>query len=61
MLCKNESKPYHPGNDYTKTSSWYPKRVHPVKGKVKPHKGTDWGAPKGTPIPITNKRPEYLI
>ena len=32
------------------TSSFNPKRFHPISKKVKPHNGTDFGAPTGTPI-----------
>ncbi len=32
------------------TSSFNPRRLHPVHGKVRPHKGVDYGAPTGTPI-----------
>lgn len=31
------------------TSSFDPARVHPVHGTVRPHYGTDYGAPTGTP------------
>ncbi|MGX9417027.1 peptidoglycan DD-metalloendopeptidase family protein [Vibrio sp. RC27] len=32
------------------SSNFNPKRLHPVTGKVKPHRGTDYVAPVGTPI-----------
>lgn len=32
------------------TSLWNPRRVHPVTGVVKPHRGTDIAAPIGTPV-----------
>ena len=32
------------------TSSFNPKRFHPISKKVRPHNGTDFGAPTGTPI-----------
>lgn len=42
---------YDPGSSFHYTSSWNPARVHPVTGVVSPHRGEDWGAPSGTPIP----------
>lgn len=37
--------------NYSRISSRYSKRrKHPVTGRVKPHLGTDYAAPKGTPI-----------
>ncbi len=42
---------YNPGSGFTKTSPWNPSRIHPVTGKVKPHRGEDWAASKGTHIP----------
>ena len=37
--------------NYSRISSRYSKRRrHPVTGRVKPHLGTDYAAPKGTPI-----------
>lgn len=42
---------YNPGAPFHYTSAWNPTRVHPVTGLVKPHRGEDWGAPSGTPIP----------
>lgn len=41
---------YNPGKGYTLKSPWSPARHHPKDGKVKPHRGQDWGAPIGTPI-----------
>lgn len=32
------------------TSNFNPRRKHPVTGKVRPHRGTDYAAPVGTPI-----------
>lgn len=32
------------------TSSFNPKRVHPITRRVSPHKGVDFGIPTGTPI-----------
>ncbi len=32
------------------SSNFNPRRLHPVTGKVKPHRGTDYVAPVGTPI-----------
>ncbi|WED22418.1 peptidoglycan DD-metalloendopeptidase family protein [Vibrio sp. JC009] len=32
------------------TSNFNPRRRHPVTGKVRPHRGTDYAAPVGTPI-----------
>lgn len=32
------------------TSNFNPRRRHPVHKKVRPHRGVDYGAPKGTPI-----------
>ncbi|MCY0988726.1 M23 family metallopeptidase [Nannocystis sp. ILAH1] len=42
---------YNPGSPYRLTSRWNPARKHPTSGKVQPHRGDDWGAPEGTPIP----------
>ena len=37
--------------NFSRISSKYSKRrKHPVTGRVKPHLGTDYAAPKGTPI-----------
>ncbi len=37
--------------DFTRVSSDFnPNRVHPVHGTVRPHRGTDYAAPPGTPI-----------
>ena len=37
--------------DFSRISSRYSKRrKHPVTGRIKPHLGTDYAAPKGTPI-----------
>jgi murein DD-endopeptidase MepM/ murein hydrolase activator NlpD len=33
-----------------RTSKFNPKRLHPILHKVMPHQGTDFGAPKGTPV-----------
>ncbi|WP_199438603.1 peptidoglycan DD-metalloendopeptidase family protein [Vibrio owensii] len=32
------------------SSHFNPRRKHPVTGKVKPHNGTDWATPIGTPV-----------
>ena len=32
------------------TSNFNPRRKHPVHKKVRPHRGVDYGAPRGTPI-----------
>lgn len=32
------------------TSGFKPKRRHPITGKVRPHYGVDWTAPRGTPV-----------
>ncbi|MDG3088934.1 peptidoglycan DD-metalloendopeptidase family protein [Vibrio hannami] len=32
------------------TSNFNPRRLHPVTGKVRPHRGIDYAAPVGTPI-----------
>ena len=42
---------YNPGEVYIRTSPWDPERTHPVSGNVLPHRGEDWAAPAGTPIP----------
>lgn len=37
--------------DFTRISSRFnPRRVHPVSGRVRPHRGIDYAAPTGTPI-----------
>jgi murein DD-endopeptidase MepM/ murein hydrolase activator NlpD len=37
--------------DFTRISSAFnPKRLHPVIGKVRPHRGVDYAAPNGTPV-----------
>ncbi|MCK6264022.1 peptidoglycan DD-metalloendopeptidase family protein [Vibrio sp. ZSDE26] len=38
---------------YRLSSSFNPKRLHPVTGRVSPHNGTDWATPTGTPIVST--------
>ena len=41
----------HPMKSYSRISSQFnPKRRHPVTGRVRPHNGTDYAAPTGTPI-----------
>lgn len=42
---------FNPGAPFHYTSAWNPTRVHPVSGLVRPHRGEDWAAPAGTPIP----------
>ena len=42
-----------PLNYFRISSSYNLKRFHPVLKKVKPHLGTDYAAPKGTPIMTT--------
>jgi len=42
---------YNPGAPFRYTSEWNPTRTHPVTGVIRPHRGEDWGAPSGTPIP----------
>ncbi|WP_339456192.1 M23 family metallopeptidase [Pseudomonas sp. EA_65y_Pfl1_P120] len=42
---------YNPGSPFRYTSAWNLTRTHPVTGVVRPHRGGDWGAPSGTPIP----------
>jgi murein DD-endopeptidase MepM/ murein hydrolase activator NlpD len=37
--------------DFTRVSSVFnPRRVHPISGRVRAHKGVDYAAPTGTPI-----------
>jgi murein DD-endopeptidase MepM/ murein hydrolase activator NlpD len=37
--------------DFTRISSRFnPRRVHPVSGRIRAHKGIDYAAPTGTPI-----------
>jgi len=41
----------HPISSYKRISSRFnPKRRHPISGRVRPHNGTDYAAPTGTPI-----------
>ncbi|UYG04982.1 peptidoglycan DD-metalloendopeptidase family protein [Halomonas sp. LR3S48] len=35
---------------YRMSSSFNPRRLHPVTGRVSPHRGTDWAMPIGTPV-----------
>ena len=39
--------------DFRVSSSFNPKRLHPVLKTVRPHRGTDYAAPMGTPIKAT--------
>jgi hypothetical protein len=43
--------PYNPGSPFRLSSRWNPARKHPTSGKVQAHRGDDWAAPEGTPIP----------
>lgn len=43
---------YNPGSPFRYTSEWNPNCTHPVTGVVRPHRGVDWAAPSGTPIPV---------
>jgi len=36
--------------EFTRVSSGFGSRVHPISGKIKQHKGIDFAAPTGTPI-----------
>jgi murein DD-endopeptidase MepM/ murein hydrolase activator NlpD len=36
------------------TSRYNPKRMHPILKRIKPHNGTDFGAPIGTPVVATS-------
>src|SRR6266568_2646344 len=45
------AQPYDPGSAFTSTSSFDPRRVHPVFGRPIPHQGQDFSAPQGTDIP----------
>lgn len=42
---------YNPGPLFRFTSHWNLKRIHPVSRESRPHRGEDWAAPAGTPIP----------
>jgi beta-N-acetylglucosaminidase len=42
---------YNPGHPFHRSSPWNPARAHPVTGVIRSHRGEDWGAPSGTPIP----------
>ncbi|WP_111415100.1 peptidoglycan DD-metalloendopeptidase family protein [Billgrantia lactosivorans] len=35
---------------YRMSSSFNPRRTHPVTGRISPHRGTDWAMPIGTPV-----------
>ena len=39
--------------DFRVSSSFNPNRLHPVLKTVRPHRGTDYAAPRGTPIKAT--------
>ena len=41
---------YPVNSRYRISSSFNPKRRHPVTGRVQPHNGTDFAAPRGTPV-----------
>ena len=48
--------------NFSRISSRYSKRrIHPVTGRVKPHLGTDYAAPKGPPfyLPLTEQLPKH--
>ena len=40
----------HPLKNVRVTSRFNPNRIHPIFKKVAPHRGTDYGAPRGTPV-----------
>lgn len=41
----------HPISSYKRISSRFnPRRRHPISGRIRPHNGTDYAAPTGTPI-----------
>jgi murein DD-endopeptidase MepM/ murein hydrolase activator NlpD len=42
---------YNPGAGFKTKSRTFGRRKHPITGKVTGHKGDDWPAPQGTPIP----------
>lgn len=42
---------YRPGNEFKQRSRKFGLQKHPITGKMTGHKGDDWPAPKGTPIP----------
>lgn len=42
--------PYDANRKYRISSSFNPKRRHPVTGRVSPHNGVDFATPKGTPV-----------
>ncbi|MGY0218862.1 peptidoglycan DD-metalloendopeptidase family protein [Endozoicomonadaceae bacterium StTr2] len=44
---------YPVGKDFRVSSDFNLRRVHPVTGKISPHKGTDWAVPVGTPVKAT--------
>ena len=39
--------------DFRVSSSFNPRRLHPVLKTVRPHRGVDYAAPRGTPIKVT--------
>ena len=41
------------GKNYRVSSHFNLARKHPIKGVVRPHKGTDWAVPVGTPVMAT--------
>ncbi|MDR7090557.1 M23 family metallopeptidase [Cellvibrio fibrivorans] len=42
---------FNPGPAFTRKSPWNPNRFHPIDKVYKLHRGDDWSAPTGTPIP----------
>lgn len=42
---------YNPGAQFRVTSR-YGERIHPITGERKFHRGIDYAAPAGTPVPV---------